>query len=89
MSIAHMSLTALLVFLIIGGIAGWLAGLLVRGRGFGIIGDVILGVIGSFLGAWIFRHLHVAVPGGQRVGEFVTAIVGAGVLVLILRLIRR
>jgi len=85
-----MSLTHLLIFLIVGGVAGWVAGLLVRGRGFGIIGDIILGVIGSFIGAWLFSHvLHLKVPGPPLAGEFVAAVVGAGLLVLILRLLRR
>ena len=77
-----------LIVLVIGGVAGWLAGLVVRGRGFGIIGDIILGFVGSFLGAWLFHRLGVTAPVGY-LGSFVAALVGAGILVLILRLIRR
>jgi uncharacterized membrane protein YeaQ/YmgE (transglycosylase-associated protein family) len=83
-----MSIVNLLIFVVIGGVAGWLAGLVVRGRGFGLIGDIVLGVIGSFLGGWLFKHvLHLSI--GGRLGEFAAALVGAAILVLILRLIRR
>jgi uncharacterized membrane protein YeaQ/YmgE (transglycosylase-associated protein family) len=85
---AHHSLVDLLILVVIGGVAGWLAGLVVRGRGFGLIGDIILGVIGSFVGGWLFTHvLHMHIAG--HIGEFVAALVGAGILVLILRIIRR
>ncbi|HLI66706.1 MAG TPA: GlsB/YeaQ/YmgE family stress response membrane protein [Caulobacteraceae bacterium] len=77
-----------LIVIVIGGIAGWLAGLVVRGRGFGIIGDIVVGVIGSFIGAWLFANvLHIHISGGW--GAFGAAFVGAALLVLILRLIRR
>ncbi len=83
-----MSIVHILIFLVVGGVAGWLAGLVVRGRGFGIIGDIVLGVIGSFIGAYLFKHiLHLTI--GGLIGEFAAAVVGAGLLVLILRLIRR
>ena len=84
----HHGIVYWLIVLAIGGVAGWLAGLVVRGRGFGIIGDIILGFVGSFLGAWLFHRLGVNAPGGY-LGSFVAALVGAGILVLILRLIRR
>jgi len=77
-----------LILVVIGGVAGWLAGLVVRGKGFGIIGDIVLGVIGGVVGGWLFHHvLHINIAG--RLGEFAAALVGAGLLVLILRLIRR
>lgn len=83
-----MSIVHILIFLVVGGVAGWLAELVVRGRGFGIIGDIVLGVIGSFIGAYLFKHvLHLTI--GGLAGEFAAAVVGAGLLVLILRLIRR
>ncbi len=85
-----MSLTHILIFLIIGGVAGWLAGLLIRGRGFGIIGDIIVGVIGSFIGAWLIGHvIHLHLGRNALIGEFVAAFIGAAVLALILRLLRR
>ena len=85
-----MSIMHIIIFLIIGGVAGWLAGLVIRGRGYGLIGDIIVGVIGSFIGAWLVGHvLHLNLGRSTLVGEFVAAIIGAGILTLILRLLRR
>lgn len=83
-----MSLTALIWFLLIGLIAGWLAGKVMRGSGFGIIGDIIVGVIGAFIGGWLFGHLGIGVGLGL-IGSIITAFVGAVILLLLLRLIRR
>ena len=70
-------------FLLIGLAAGWLAGQLVKGGGFGLLGDLIVGVIGAVLGGALFRLLNIAVYG--LLGSLVTATVGAVVLILILR----
>jgi len=72
--------------IVIGIIAGWLAGKLVRGRGFGLIGDLILGLIGSFVGAWIFTQLGIHGPNGA-IGAILVATVGAVVLVWISHII--
>ena len=82
-----MSVESLIWFLLIGLIAGWLAGKVMRGGGFGVIGDMIVGVIGAFLGAWIFSLLGISA--GGLIGSIVTAFVGAVVLLLLLRLIKR
>ena len=82
-----MTVESLIWFLLIGLIAGWLAGKVMRGGGFGVIGDMIVGVIGAFLGAWIFSLLGIAA--GGLIGSIVTAFVGAVVLLLLLRLIKR
>lgn len=82
-----MTLTSLLWFLLIGLIAGWLAGQVMRGGGYGVVGDMIVGVIGAFLGGWIFRMLGIATY--SLIGSLITAFVGAVVLIVILRLIRR
>ncbi len=82
-----MSLTALIWFLLIGLIAGWLAGKVMRGGGFGVIGDMIVGVIGALLGGWLFGVLGIAA--GGLIGSIITAFVGAVILILLLRLIRR
>ena len=78
----------LIAWLIIGVVAGWLAGLIVRGRGFGLIGDIILGVIGAFVGGWLAGKLHIHIGSGI-VSSIITATVGAIVLAAIGRLIRR
>jgi uncharacterized membrane protein YeaQ/YmgE (transglycosylase-associated protein family) len=74
-------------FLLIGLAAGWLAGMIMKGGGFGVIGDLVVGVIGAMLGGSLFRALGVAAYG--RLGELITATVGAIVLVALLRIFRR
>ena len=82
-----MDATSLIWFLVIGLIAGWLAGQVMRGGGFGLIGDMIVGVIGAFLGGWLFGLLGISA--GGLIGSLITAFVGAVILILLLRLIRR
>jgi uncharacterized membrane protein YeaQ/YmgE (transglycosylase-associated protein family) len=82
-----MSLQSLIVFLLIGLIAGWLAGKIMRGGGFGLVGDLIVGVIGAFLGGWLFGLFGISA--GGFIGSLITALVGALVLLFLLRLIRR
>jgi len=82
-----MTLTALIWFLLIGLIAGWLAGLVMKGGGYGIVGDMIVGVIGALLGGWLFSL--VGISAGGLIGSIIVAFIGACVLILILRAIRR
>ncbi len=82
-----MALESLLIFLIVGAIAGWLAGVIVRGAGFGLVGDMVVGVIGSFIGGWLFANFHVVQEG--LLGTLLGATVGAVVLLFVVRLIRR
>ncbi len=79
---------SLLIFLIIGAIAGWLAGVIVKGYGFGLIGNLVVGVVGSFIGGWLFGVLGFA-AGAGLLGELIPAIAGAVLLLFILRFIRR
>jgi uncharacterized membrane protein YeaQ/YmgE (transglycosylase-associated protein family) len=79
--------TNLLYFLLIGLVAGWLAGKVMKGSGYGLIGDLVIGVVGAFLGGWIFGLLHIAA--GGLLGLLVTAFVGAVVLVWLLRMMKR
>lgn len=78
----------LLTWLIVGLVAGVLASL-VMGGGFGLIGDIIIGIIGAFLGGWIFRTLGVASPLGGLAGTILVAFIGAVVLLFLLRLVSR
>jgi uncharacterized membrane protein YeaQ/YmgE (transglycosylase-associated protein family) len=73
--------------IIIGIIAGWLAGKVMRGKGYGVIGDLILGLIGGIVGGWIFAQLNIAGPSGA-IGEIIVATIGAIILVGITHLIR-
>ena len=77
----------LIWFLLIGLVAGWLAGQLTKGGGFGIIGDLVVGVIGALLGGWLFGLL--GITAGGLLGALITATVGAVVLVVLLRLIKK
>jgi len=77
----------LIWFLLVGLIAGWLAGQVMRGGGYGLVGDMIVGVIGALLGGWLFGKLGIAV--GGLIGAIVMAFVGAVILILLLRAIRR
>jgi uncharacterized membrane protein YeaQ/YmgE (transglycosylase-associated protein family) len=81
----------LLVTLIVGLIAGWLAGKIVRGSGFGLIGDLVIGVIGAFIGRWLWiTVLHLPLIFHNRwLDSILVATIGAVVLLLIVRLIRR
>ncbi|HEX3810401.1 MAG TPA: GlsB/YeaQ/YmgE family stress response membrane protein [Rhizomicrobium sp.] len=83
-----MTLESLLIFLLIGAVAGWLAGQIMKGGGFGLIGDIIVGIIGAFIGGWLFGVLGVGIGGGI-IGEIIAATVGAIILILIIRLIKR
>jgi len=83
----EMELLNLLLFIVIGLVAGWLAGRIMRGKGFGLVGDLIVGVIGAFLGGWLFSLLGISV--GGIFGSLVTALVGAIILLLVLRLIKK
>lgn len=80
--------TSLLIFLIVGALAGWLAGVLIRGFGFGVLGNIIVGIIGAFLGGWLFRALGIGVGSGLG-AVFITALIGAIVLLFLISLIRR
>jgi uncharacterized membrane protein YeaQ/YmgE (transglycosylase-associated protein family) len=78
----------LLTWIIVGLVAGVLASLVVGG-GFGIIGDIIIGIVGAFVGGWIFSKLGVDSPFGGLAGTIFVAFIGAVVLLFLLRLIRR
>jgi uncharacterized membrane protein YeaQ/YmgE (transglycosylase-associated protein family) len=82
------TMEGLLWFLIIGAIAGWLAGQFMKGSGFGLLGDIVVGVIGAFLGGWLFGKLGIW-PGGGLLGSLIVAFVGAVILLFLVRLIRR
>jgi len=83
-----MSVETLLLWIAIGLIAGWLASA-VAGGGYGVIGDIVVGVVGAFLGGYLFRALHIASPFHGLAGTIFVAFIGAVVLLVILRLIRR
>ena len=77
-----------IVWLIVGGVAGWLAGLIIRGYGFELIGNIIVGIVGAFIAGWLLPRLGIVIGGGT-LGEIINAIIGAIILLLIIGLIRR
>ena len=82
----NLSNESLIVIVLVGIVAGWLAGVVVRGGGFGLIGDLILGVVGAFIGDWMLPRLNIHLGVGT-VGLIINATVGAIALLLILRLL--
>jgi uncharacterized membrane protein YeaQ/YmgE (transglycosylase-associated protein family) len=81
---------SLIAVILIGLVAGWLAAKIVQGSGLGIIGDIIVGIIGAYIGRWLLiSQLHVHIPGGPITRDIISATIGAIVLLLLIRLIRR
>lgn len=78
----------LIAWLIIGAIAGWLAGVLVKGGGFGLIVDIIVGIVGAFIGGWLSGVLGISLGHGW-IGSIITAVIGAVILLFVLRVIKR
>ena len=74
--------------LIIGGIAGWLAGKIVRGAGFGLIGNIVIGILGALLASWLLPQLGVSL-GGSAFRDIVNATIGAVIILVILSLVKR
>ena len=78
----------LLTWLIVGLVAGVLASLVMGGTGYGIVGDIVIGIAGAFVGGWVLRTLGTGVPLGGLPGTIFVAFIGAVVLLFVLRLIR-
>ncbi|HTJ02605.1 MAG TPA: GlsB/YeaQ/YmgE family stress response membrane protein [Methylovirgula sp.] len=77
-----------IIWLIVGGIAGWIAGLIVQGSGFGIIGDIVIGILGGLFAGWLLPMAHVPLGTGV-IREIIDAVIGAVILILIVKLVRR
>lgn len=78
----------IIVWLIIGAIAGWLAGTLMKGGGYGLIGDIVVGILGAFIGGWLAGALGISMGSGL-IASIITATIGAVILILVLRMIKR
>ncbi len=77
-----------LYFLLFGAIAGWIANFIMAGRGIGLIGNIIVGILGSMIGGWLFDQLGITVQSGF-LGSLISAVAGAVVLLFVIGLIRR
>ena len=84
-----MTLESIVVWIIVGGIAGLLAEWLIGGIHTGCIGTVIVGVIGAFIGGWLLSTLHISIGTSGILNEIITAFIGAAVLLLVIRIFRR
>jgi len=83
----HMSGESLLVILFVGLVAGWLAGQIVQGTGFGIVGDLLIGIAGAFIGSWLLPQLGIHLGAGI-VSAIINATIGAILLLVVVRLVR-
>ena len=88
-TVVHESvLLAFLIWIVVGAVIGWLAGLLIQGGGFGFIVDALIGILGSVLAGWLFPRLGISLGGGLT-GSVLASIIGAVIVALGVRLVRR
>lgn len=80
--------SSLLVLILVGLVAGWLAGKIMEGTGFGVIGDIAIGIVGAFFGTWLLAMFGIFIGGGI-IAAIINATIGAVVLLAIIRLVRR
>ncbi len=83
-----MDTNTLIILILVGAIAGWLAGEIRRGYGYGLGGNIVIGIIGSFIGRWLFAQLGISMGGGL-LGAVLVALIGALVLLFLIGLVRR
>ncbi len=82
-----MTIESILIFLVIGAVAGWLAGQIVKGRGFGLVGNIVVGIVGAFIAGWLLPMLNLGLTG--IIGSIIYATIGAIILLVVIGLIRR
>ena len=83
-----MGIESIIVWLIVGAIAGWLAGLIVNGGGFGLLGNIVIGIIGAVVAGWLLPTLGVHLGAGI-IGAIIDSVIGAVVVLVIISLIKR
>ncbi len=83
-----MSVMGLIIWLLIGAIAGWLAGLIMKGGGFGVVGNIVVGIVGAAIAGAILPRLGLYIGGGA-LGDIINAVIGACILLFIIGLIKR
>jgi len=80
----------LLVWLLVGLVAGWLTGKVMRGKGYGVLGDIIVGILGAIVGSWVFDKLHIGrIFSVALLDDIIVAFIGAVILVAILRALKK
>ena len=83
-----MGIESIIVWLIVGAIAGWLAGVIVTGYGFGLVGNIVVGIVGAVVAGWLLPRLGLGLPAGI-IGSIIYAAIGAIILLVIIGLVRR
>jgi len=83
-----MGIESIIIWLIVGAVAGWLAGMVVKGGGYGLLGNIVVGIIGAVIAGWLLPRLGIFIGGGF-IAAIIDAFIGAVILLLIVRLLRR
>jgi uncharacterized membrane protein YeaQ/YmgE (transglycosylase-associated protein family) len=83
-----MDVQALIIWLVVGAIAGWLAGMVVKGSGYGLIGDIVVGILGGLIAGWLLPQIGIVIGSGF-IAAIIDAFIGAVILLIALRLIKR
>jgi uncharacterized membrane protein YeaQ/YmgE (transglycosylase-associated protein family) len=83
-----MALESLIILLIVGAIAGWLAGVIMKGYGFGLIGNIAVGIVGAVIGGWLLPAIGIHIGGGI-IGAIINALIGAIILLFVIGLVKR
>jgi uncharacterized membrane protein YeaQ/YmgE (transglycosylase-associated protein family) len=83
-----MDIQSIIIWIIVGAIAGWLAGLVVKGGGFGLIGDIVVGIVGAIIAGWLLPQLGIVIGSGI-IAAIIDAFIGAVILLIIIKLIKR
>ena len=78
-----MTIVDIIVWLVIGGVAGWLAGLLVKGYGLGLVGNIVVGIVGAFIAGWLLPRIGFVLVGGY-IAAIINAVIGAVILLLVI-----
>ena len=84
----NFTLESLIILLLVGGIAGWLAGLVMKGRGFGILGNIVVGIVGAIIAGWLLPRLGISIGGGI-ISAIIYAMIGAVILLVIIGFFKR
>lgn len=83
-----MTIESIIIWLVIGGVAGWLAGLIVKGYGLGLVGNIVVGIVGAFIAGWLLPRIGIVIGGGI-IAAIINAVIGAVILLLVVGFIRK
>ena len=83
-----MDIQSIIIWIIVGAIAGWLAGMVVKGGGFGLIGDIVVGIVGAIIAGWLLPQIGIAISSGI-IAAIIDAFIGAVILLVIIKLVKR